>query len=473
MLLRPRVQGEYRPTMTPSPPPEARAMASRPSRPAAPQKAAPKAAPKAAAVPDPVRDGAALVIKSDILSELARGPAQPGELAWPIDPMGLLSLYLYSSVHCRAAHIKAACAYGQGLEFERDQDAARFSSLMEGSSGSLFEDLGLDEQVYGNAFLETPRGSGNRILTLARLPAVTIRRTADGGAVQRIEESAITERVIRFNPGETHHVRVSCPAGFYYAYPSWIGSQGMMDLAKHAISYNRKFFENSAVPEYAIITKGFQLTEAQKQAVRDFFRNDFKGLDNAHRTLYLHLPEAEHSIEFRRVTAESKDADFKQLLIQSRDDLVTAHGVPPRMLGIMAAGALGGGSEITGQLHTFELLTLQPMRERMIAELSPLFADLGIKITADRPEVAFRRLDLTPPDVDANLMFSPLFATLAQLGIMSAEEAREFVGLTGAGPNTAPIVPNLPNPNGTNSPETEAKARAARLAILAKALARS
>ena len=346
-----------------------------------------------------------------------------GALWWPIHPIALLWLYLNSPEHCRAIHIKAHGAYGQGLEFDKDQDAARFESLCERGSPDLFVDQGLDQETYGNDWIETVRAPNGVLLQLAHLPAVTMQRLINSqGHIQRIWEGN-KEIVTRFTMRQATQYKPACPSGGHYAYPSWTGATGMIDLSLAAVEYNKRFFENNAVPEYAIIAKGFQLTAEQKEATREFFRTDFKGVANTHRTLYLHLPEKENDIEFKRVTAETKDGDFIGLLDAVRDRMPIAHGVPPRILGIMEAGQLGGGGELSGQLSLFELLTLNPMRERRLAQMRPLFYELGI----DPRTVGFRGVDLSSPDTGlANLV--PWFSA----GIITQEEARAMAGIAPA-----------------------------------------
>lgn len=372
-----------------------------------------------------------------------RGMAIDGALWWPVSPLGLLQLYLSSPEHCRACHVKAAGAYGRGMVFAGDADARRFGDLCERGPADLWVDCGLDAEVYGNDWVETVRTPAGRLLALAHRPAVTIQRLVGGGAIQRIWEGS-RETVTRFAPTQIQHYRPPCPGGGYYAYPTWYGAAGMADLADAAVRYNQSFFANAAIPEYAIITKGFELSQSQKDATKEFFCNSFRGLDKAHRTLYLHLPDKEHEIEFRRVSAEAKDGDFIKLLDASRDRLPVAHGTPPRILGIVAAGQLGGGSEATAQNKQFEDLTLIPMRARRLNQLRPIFRELGI-----RPENAqFVPLDLTPPDTDADNL-----AEWVAAGILTPDEARAVASAGGA-------LPALKSAGGTpGRPDLTALAR--------------
>ena len=179
--------------------------------------------------------------------------------------------------------------------------------------------------------------------------------------------------------------------------------------------------------------KGGAPTKEQKTAIRDFFRNEYRGIDNTHRTLILNSSE-DGEIKIDRLTAEVKDGDFLKLIDGARDRIPVAHGVPPRMLGIMSAGQLGGGGEVSGQLFTFEHLTLRPKRRRMLDQLRPVLSAFGLRPgniddgLGDN-EVAFRPLDLTPPKDDVETL-----PDLVQSGIITAREARDLLPFLQTGP---------------------------------------
>lgn len=342
-------------------------------------------------------------------------------LIWPISPRGLIALYLNSPEHCRCVQIKANSAFGAGIEFESDADKIVFENACETDATGLFVDLGVDLEVFGNAWLETAR-SGNIITALKRLPSLTMRQLINGGHIQTVYDGAQDIQVV-FSAEEAMIFKVSCPAGNAYSYPSWIGVNGMIELAEAATRYNEKFFTNRAMPEYCITTSGYELTDAQKETARSFFGSEYKGLDNAHRTLYLHLPSTEAKIEFKQITADVKDGDFLSLLNACRERIPMAHGVPLRVLGATASGQLGNGAEVTQQLKVFEDFTLKPMRNRLMSQLRPMFQQMGIT-----SEAQFVQIDTTSED-DFTASISGWLAD----GLIDRMEAREMIGLQQGG----------------------------------------
>ncbi len=304
----------------------------------------------------------------------------------------------------------------------------------------LFVHLGLDLETYGNAFLQVIRSKRDRrIIGLHRLPAITMTRYR-AGFLQRVTGADGKEKKRTYTAQEVIHLRDLCPRGFRYALPTWIGVEDMLELAHAATRYNAAFFKNGAMPEYAVIFKGQQATKEAKQEIRDFFRNEHQGVDQAHRTMVLQSSD-DGSVEFEKLTADVKDGDFLKLLDASRDRIPVAHGTPPRVLGIMTAGQLGGGGEVAGQLFTFEHLTLKPRRRRMLDQLRPLLRELGLKPgDPDQPpgdnEILFRPLDLTPPKDDAEQL-----PDLVNAGIVTPEEARALLPIIAAGAQSATEAP--------------------------------
>jgi len=339
------------------------------------------------------------VIKSTLpggfsFAQLFTAPgAHDNLIAWQVDPAALFSLYQYSAEHGRSIHIKAEGAFGRGIE---GAGASTLEALMPNGAADLFVSLGVDLETYGNAFAEIVRDGNKKIREIRHLPAVTMYRNADERSYTQLTTTPNGEQLAQyFPPDAILHLRYACPSGGYYAMPAWIPGAGMIELVYAAVRFNQQFFSNKSLPEYAIVTKGSQLSEGQLDAVKGFFQREFQGLDNAHKTLYLHLTDETADLKFEKLTGDFKDGDFLKLLDAARDRIPIAHGVPPRMLGIVTSGSLGGGSEVAGQLHVFEEYTLKPRRRRVRDLLRPLLAELGIPWDGIR----FVGTDVTPPDV--------------------------------------------------------------------------
>lgn len=332
-------------------------------------------------------------------------------IEYPVSNFSLYSLYDMSVEHSRCCQIKAEGSTGGGFDTEKDSQLLELERL----SHTDLNAASLDYQVYGNAYFEVVKAPRGQILKIRHLPALTMYRhrnakdfiqltfTPDGNEIKTVIEG---EYII--------HLRTPCPLGSFYSKPSWYASHLLCELAHKAMEYNIKFMENNARPEFAIMTKGSPLNRAQKNNIIDFFK-PFRGVKNAGKALYLHQHDTEGGIEFKDLS-KNEQGSFLKVLDAVRDRVPIAHGVPPRMLGIIAAGSLGGGSEVIGQMHTFEQLTLNPIKRQLLAQLGDVFSSLKIK----PQDVKFKPIDLTPPD-------NSQLSQNVQTGILTQEEAREML----------------------------------------------
>ena len=296
-------------------------------------------------------------------------------IAWPYDPNALFTLYKCSAEHQRCCQIKAEAAFGLGFEsFDK-----KLEQFVPDGASSLFSQVGMDIETYGNGFIEIVR-AGTKIVGLRHLPARTMMRT-EKGFVQWIYKVDGFLEISYFSSDEVVHFRELCIGGLHYAMPNWIGAHGMIELVFAAIEYNASFFRNRAIPDYAIVVKNGNLGKAAKAQVKEFFQSTYGGIQNQHKALFIPLPTPDSDIQFQKITEDRKDADFLKLLDACRDRIIVAHGVPPRMLGIMSSGQLGGSGEVSGQIEVFDKITLAPKRRRFMEKLQPLFKEMGVTNT--------------------------------------------------------------------------------------------
>lgn len=335
--------------------------------------------------------------------------ANADEYPWPIDPARLIAWTQAEPTHARALMIKAEAIAGGGYSGGGAEAAERVLPVRR------LVDLALDLETYGNAFLRIERDRAGRLLALARIPAWSVRRLRAGGYVSRVWDG-MQEHKTRFAADEILHLRQPCQLPGWYATPAWAAASGVIELLNAITRYNARFFDNNAIPDHIVTHTGGSLSDAQKSAIRDFFRTEFKGLENARKTLFVSLSEGQ-TLDIKSV-AQANDGRFIELYKTAREVLPAAHGVPPRLLGIATPGALGGLSEAREQMHMFEVFTLAPRRALLQEALAPVMTAAGIE------DWSIAAPDLTPPGAD--------IAALPQMvaaGIMTPAEARAWIDL--------------------------------------------
>lgn len=144
---------------------------------------------------------------------------------------------------------------------------------------------------------------------------------------------------------ELIHLANYTPTDQFYGLPEVTPAIGAMVLELLSRDFNIKFFDNNAVPQYAVVIEGFtgDVPDSVKNAIRDFF-NASKG--DPHRTLVLNVPANDKdqqptAIKFEKLAVDIKDGHFSTLRADSRDEVLVAHAVPPYRLGMAITGTLG------------------------------------------------------------------------------------------------------------------------------------
>lgn len=340
--------------------------------------------------------------------------------------------------HAACITAKAVASVGLGYRFaaKRGEDDSaerdKAEDLVPDNSFSGFcAEIVEDLESCGNAYIEVERGkSASEIARLNLVPPGTMWVMQDGNYQQRIgTKTAIfvpygsKERDGR---NEILHIKTRTPRSRYYGLPKWLGAIPDLILDQNAVLYQIRFFENSAMPDFAVIVEGGELTEDAEKKIADLLSTNFKGVNNAHRTIYIPSPDPSVKIRLEPLNKIGRDADFVGLRAQSRDFVVSAHRVPPRIVGIVTAGQLGGGGETIGQLQIFDQTVCDPIRQKLGKILGKtIFEEVGIT-----SPITFTALDVTSWSEDAEAV-----ARLKEAGLIWPAEGRERLGYDGDGPS--------------------------------------
>jgi len=113
-----------------------------------------------------------------------------------------------------------------------------------------------------------------------------------------------------------------------------------------ARQYNTSFFENEAVPRFAVIIEGAELPDKIRKELKKSFKSQLKGAEESHRTIVLDVvnefaadPETGESASDINVRLEpltvgvEEDASFVEFRRENKKDIRQAHDVPPIIIG--------------------------------------------------------------------------------------------------------------------------------------------
>lgn len=316
----------------------------------------------------------------------------------------LLASYYINVYHRRAIRLKA------GILSQIDRTSLDKHMPPSQKAKPFLHAMLLNLEISGNAALEKTGTQNN--FSLYNIPSQEFVLDKDRNIYQKI---GLREQLL-----EGVHFKYHSPASRFYGEPDYLASLLQIISTHKADRYNDKFFDNNARPDLAIIYENGEPSREQIDAFKEFFGANFKGYDSAHKTLILHssdgVGEKDAKIRFEEL-GRVQDISFKTLKETNRDEIAVAHGVPPRLLGIINSGHLGGGGELIGQLHLFNETEIKPKIELV----EGFFESIGIGLT-------IKPLDVTNFKDDAGVV-----TNLVQSGILSVAEARGILGHSQSG----------------------------------------
>lgn len=236
----------------------------------------------------------------------------------------------------------------------------------------------------------------------------------------------------------------------HYGIPDIIPAMETLTGDVAARTYNRRFFENDAVPRFAVIVEGGELTDQAWTELEEKFA-ELKNNDEAHRGVILEAVsgiassfEDAHDVSLRiepLTVGIEEDASFIEYRKENEHDILKAHSVPPvvanRTEKINRANA-------DAQRRHFASETIKPKQEKLAARLRSLIHqtmlgvdDWTIEFTLRGAENEKRQAEITKLKIEGTA------------GVPTVDEAREMAGLDPLGsPEGNMLVAELASTSG-------------------------
>ena len=376
----------------------------------------------------------------------------------PYSMLSLTKLPLLNTFHNKCIAIKAADVVGKGYRIELiegyskdDSQLKRLQEFVEQAPeagrtfGQIISNWVIDRLTTGNGALEIARDIKRMPVLLAHIPFYTLRPHEDGKrwchivgsekvwfkrfGVEQNFNKRTGEEQSGFDRDSSAHglilLQRYTSLSSYYGIPEIISAVSAIMGHKFAADYNLQFFQNNAIPRYAIIVRGGKLTTELKSKIKNYFTREIKG--NAHSTLFFEIPAIEIGmpsieIEFKELDVREKESSFKLYNRDLIQEILVANGVPPYKIGIAIQGSLGGnlGEELIENYANTEIEPLQTEAE-----------DLFYLVTKEiAPNYILRWNDL---DIKNEEKLCKINTEYVGKSIMSLNEAREMIGLSNVG----------------------------------------
>ena len=231
----------------------------------------------------------------------------------------------------------------------------------------------LDYLVFGNAFLEKRLNRIGVLLRLESSPAKYTRRGVEEDVywfVQSFKEPH------RFEPGSVFHLLEPDINQEMYGLPEYISSLNSAWLNESATLFRRKYYQNGAHAGYIMYVTDAAQSGTDVDRLRSAMNNT-KGLGNF-KNLFFYAPNGKpDGIKIVPLSEVATKDDFFNIKNASRDDLLSAHRVPPQMMGIIPNNT-GGFGDVEKASLVFVRNELMPLQKRL-EELNYWIGEVVIK----------------------------------------------------------------------------------------------
>ncbi len=143
-----------------------------------------------------------------------------------------------------------------------------------------------------------------------------------------------------------------------------------IDTNEFARQWNKRFFLNSARPDYILSTEG-RLSPDEYERLKRKFESAHRGVENSHKFLLL-----QGGLKADKLTATQKEMDFVKQVLQSRDEILAIFRVPKTILGI-TDDVNRANAEATN--FVFASRTIKPKMDKIVNTMNeflvPQFGD--------------------------------------------------------------------------------------------------
>ncbi|MDH5751399.1 MAG: phage portal protein [Deltaproteobacteria bacterium] len=247
--------------------------------------------------------------------------------------------------------------------------------------------VAFDYILYGNAYLRIVPDRAGRPVRLDHLHARTMRRAKERGRYHQV----LPTETIKFAEGEVIHVSMYAPESSVYGLPEYLGALSSVLLNEQGTLFRRKYYVNGAHMGFILHTAG-DIDDDTMDIIEDRLK-DTKGVGNF-RNLMIHTDSGEDKVTLIPVGDFAKD-DFEKIKNISRDDIISAHRVPPQILAVLTDNKLPTTGDLDKVVDLYHKNVVRPIQLDLMDEINQYLPD-GSKVDFEPYDLGADNEDDTP-----------------------------------------------------------------------------
>jgi hypothetical protein len=325
-----------------------------------------------------------------------------GAMPRPFDFQGAQELKRHNVHHSRCIEAKKVATVGLGHENDKVREV--MDKLCRVSWLHAMLQVAEDFENTGNGFLEVVRGSDGEPKGVHFLPARDVRIMVENRQYDfhyEVHSSGVrAAHTIKFAPfgdlegfmrrhsnatadkvSELIHFIDPTSYSRWWGQPGWLAAIASIELAQAITQHQFDFHINRGVPEFMLFIMGTKVKKTDWTSIEASLQSQI-GLGNSHKSLAINLTDPNITVQLEKLAMESAaDGDyFKSMMETISVSIVSAHGTPPAIAGIMIPGKMGASNEASQAIMSFQALTIGPKQEIFETTLDcTLGSDKGVK----------------------------------------------------------------------------------------------
>jgi PBSX family phage portal protein len=234
-------------------------------------------------------------------------------------------------------------------------------------SRAEFRKWAQDYLVYGNAYLQQVDNVFDDPLALVHSPAAWTRVGLDPGQYWFIEPAQFLPQVQYEILGDVFHLKEPDPLQEIYGMPEYLSTIQSGLLNENATLFRRRYYLNGMHAGFILYISEEGFNEADRKQLADQMRQA-KGPGNF-KNLLLHVPKGKKDgVQILPISEIAAKDEFMHIKEVTRDDMLSAHRVPPQLLGIVPKNGTGFGN-VVDAVRAFYHMEVAPL-QTMMTELN-------------------------------------------------------------------------------------------------------
>lgn len=218
--------------------------------------------------------------------------------------------------------------------------------------------LALDFQVFGNMYFQQFFNSFGKVVRIARLPAMRMRRGKKPGQFFKLNNDGSN---VEFKNGEVIHILEPDIKQEIYGTPEYMGGIQSVLLSEESGLFRRKYYSNGAHMGYILVTNDADLDDETAKLIEEKVKAS-KGPGNF-RSLYLNIGKsnAKEPVQIIPVGDISTKDEFERIKNITRGEILSMHRMQPGLSGVIPEnnGGFGDMQKIMEVYYEMEIPSLQ------------------------------------------------------------------------------------------------------------------